>query len=127
MTAKTLPEAGVGAGTTLATSLVGVLSGFSGLVPEAYREVYNHVIPYISPFLSWVLIWIYNRFVEPPEMAGIKGKLKRDLRMLKKGKRNKHMSAQARIKAQDDYDETWSKLANLGRDFYAGVYSKTTP
>ncbi len=59
-------------------------------------------------------------------MASIKGKFKRDLKMLKKCIKNKTMSEAARDKAQRDYDETSLKFASLGRDFAAGLYSKPT-
>ncbi|QXF34782.1 hypothetical protein CE143_17615 [Photorhabdus luminescens] len=124
MAEKHLPEAGLGAGTTVTATLVGVLSSCSGLVGEIYRDSYIQLVPYISPFLSWSLVWCYNRFVEPPEMASIKGRLKRDLKYLKKCCKDKRMSLKARKDAQNDYDETQLKLARLGRDFSAGLYSK---
>lgn len=126
MADKTLPEAGVGIGTGVTTTLIAFLTNCSEFLPEQYRHGYTQVIPYLCPVISWALVWCYNRFVEPPEMASIKGKLKRDLKMLKKCLKNKSMSKAAKDKAQLDYDETSLKYASLGRDFAAGLYSKPT-
>lgn len=126
MADRPLPEAGVGIGTGLTTTLMAFLTHCSGFVPETYREAYTQIIPYLCPFIGWVLIWCYNRFVEPPEMASIKGKYKRDLKLLKKCTKDKTMSPDARAKAQRDYDETSLKFASLGRDFAAGLYHRPT-
>ncbi|WP_261128770.1 hypothetical protein [Serratia quinivorans] len=126
MAEKALPEAGVGAGTTVTATLIGVLSSCSGLVGQEHRDTYTQLVPYISPFLSWLLVWWYNRFVEPPEMASIKGRLKRDLKYLRKCLKDKAMSTEAKAEARKDYDDTCLQLARLGRDFNSGVYSKAT-
>ncbi|KJO32782.1 hypothetical protein SR86_12445 [Enterobacter hormaechei subsp. xiangfangensis] len=125
MSDKSLPQAGVGIGTTATTTLIGVLSGCTGLLPEEYRETWKQLIPYISPFISWAGIWVYNRFVEPPEMASIKGKLKRDIRYLKKCLKDKYMSEEAKADVRRDYEETQKQLARLGRDYSSGVFSPT--
>lgn len=52
MAEKALPEAGVGAGTTVTATLIGVLSSCSGLVGQEHRDTYTQLVPYISPFLS---------------------------------------------------------------------------
>lgn len=127
MADKSLPEAGVGIGTGVTTTLLAFLMNFTELLPEQYRHVYTQVLPYLCPVISWMLVWCYNRFVEPHEMASIKGKFKRDLKMLKKCTRNRSLSQEARDKAQHDYDETSLKFATLGRDFAAGLYSRPTP
>lgn len=124
MADKSLPEAGVGVGTGVTTTLLAFLTHCGEFLPEQYRQGYTQVIPYMCPAISLVLVWCYNRFVEPPEMASIKGKYKRDLKLLKKCIRNRTMSQEARDKAQRDYDETSLKLASLGRDYAAGVYTR---
>ncbi|MGS4679269.1 hypothetical protein ACKURH_08600 [Enterobacter soli] len=122
MSDKSLPQAGVGIGTTATTTLIGVLSGCTGLLPQEYQDTWKQLIPYISPFISWAGIWVYNRFVEPPEMASIKGKLKRDIRYLKKCLKDKYMSDQAKADVQRDYEETQKQLAKLGRNFSSGAF-----
>ncbi|MEI7385435.1 hypothetical protein [Pectobacterium versatile] len=124
MADKPLPEAGVGTSTTLTTALIGVLSSFSGSINLEYRELYTQVIPYISPGISLLLVWIYNRFVEPPEIAILRGRFKRDLRSQRKCLKDKNMSQGAKERAQINYDETCLKISMLGRDFADGVYSK---
>lgn len=126
MADKALPQAGLGTGSTATTGLIGALSHCVVLLPVEYQDTFKELIPYISPFISWGFIWIYNRFVEPEDMARIKGKLKRDARYLKKCVNDKTMSESARAEAQKEYDETRMKLARLGREFSSGAYSQST-
>lgn len=127
MADTSLPQAGIGTGTTATTALIGVLSVCTGLLPREYQDTWKQLIPYISPFISWGCIWLYNRFVEPAEMASIKGKLKRDIRHLKKCLKDKNMSDAAKAEVRLDYDSTQKQLARLGRDYSSGVYAPSAP
>lgn len=126
MADTSLPQAGVGTGTTATTALIGVLTGCTGLLPAEYQDTWKQLIPYVSPFISWGFIWLYNRFVEPAEMARMKGKLKRDIRYLKKCLKDKNMSAEAKADIRLDYEATQKQLARLGRDYSSGVYVPPT-
>lgn len=127
MADTSLPQAGVGTGTTTTATLIALLTNCSGLLPAEYQEIWKSMIPYVSPFIGWVLIWLYNRFVEPADMAKVKGKLKRDIRYLKKCLKDKNLSDQAKAELRLDYDDTQKKLARLGRDYSSGIYTSTTP
>ncbi|WP_272683251.1 hypothetical protein [Providencia sp. PROV156] len=124
MTERSPPQAGVGTGTTVTTTLIGVLTSMIPLLPDNLQESSRQLIPYISPFLGWALVWIYNRYAVPPGMASVEGKLKRDIKYLKKCLKDKHLSDEEKNSFKDDYIETKKKLARLGRDYSDGVYVK---
>ncbi|MBA0190051.1 hypothetical protein [Pectobacterium odoriferum] len=127
MADTSLPQAGVGTGTTATAALIGVLSGCTKLLPPEYQDIWKELIPYVSPFISWAFVGLYNRFVEPAEMVSIKGKLKGDIRYLKKCLKDKHMSDAAKDDIRKDYDATQKQLARLGRDYSSGIYTTSTP
>lgn len=127
MAETSLPQAGIGTGTTTTAALIGALTNCASMLPVEYQEGWKLMVPYISPFISWCFIWLYNRFVEPADMARMKGKLKRDLKYLKKCLKDKHMSAEAKAETQLDYDATQRQLARLGRDFSTGSYVQPKP
>lgn len=123
MTERTSPQAGVGAGSALTTSLIGVLTSAVPMLPNDMQESARQLIPYVSPFLGWILIWGYNRYAVPPKMASVEGKLKKDLKRLKKCLNDKNLTAEDKLPFKDDYIETQKRLSRLGRDYSDGVYS----
>ncbi|WP_368910120.1 hypothetical protein [Proteus penneri] len=124
MAEKTPVQLGLGTGTTATTALIASLSKVADFLPIEYQSSVKELVPYISPLISWMAIWLYNRFAVPPEMAGIEGKLKRDLRYYKKNMRNKNLSAKERVHFRKGYSETLKKISSLGVDYSNGVYSK---
>ncbi|WP_193169123.1 hypothetical protein [Serratia marcescens] len=122
MSEKSLPSAGIGTGTTLTTTLTGILTSSAGFVSQEYREAFTNVIPFVTPALSWLALWSYNRFIEPPELAGIRGKLESDLKRLKKIRKDKTLTKVQKKEFDEDYIETQRRIARLGRDFSDGKY-----
>ncbi|ATC78643.1 hypothetical protein [Proteus mirabilis] len=124
MSDRSPPQAGVGAGSTVTTSLIGVFTSMIPLLPDDLQESSRLIIPYICPFLGWAMIWIYNRYAVPPGMASVEGKLKRDIKQLKECLNDRNLSDEEKASFKDDYIETKKKLARLGRDYSDGVYSR---
>lgn len=120
MTDKTLPTAGLATGTTLTTVLTGVLTSITGFVSTPHQEAYKSAIPFICPILAWCVLWIYNRFVEPPVLAGYRGKIKRDLKYLNKMRKDKTLSPRQRKVFDDDYFATHQLMSRMGRDYIEG-------
>ncbi|MEY0558851.1 hypothetical protein [Providencia rettgeri] len=125
MAEKTPVQLGLGTGTTTTTALIAFLSKATDFLPAEYQNGVKDLVPYVCPLISWVFIWMYNRFAVPPEMAGIEGKLKRDLRYYEKNMKNKKLSARERVHFRNGYTETLKKISSLGVDYSNGVYSKT--
>ena len=124
MSDRSPPQAGVGAGSTVTTSLIGVFTSMIPLLPDDLQESSRLIISYICPFLGWAMIWIYNRYAVPPGMASVEGKLKRDIKQLKECLNDRNLSDEEKASFKDDYIETKKKLARLGRDYSDGVYSR---
>lgn len=125
MSEKSLPAAGLGTGTTLTTSLIGISTSLAGFINQEYREAYTNAIPFISPALSWLILWGYNRFIEPPELAGVRGKLESDLKRLKKIRKDKTLTKEQKKEFDDDYIDTQRRIARLGRDYSDGKYQSS--
>lgn len=125
MAENSLPQAGLGTGSTATTALIGVLSSLAGFLSKDLQDAFIHLIPYISPFLSWGAIWLYNRFVVPPEMASVGGKLNRDLKYLRGCLKDPYLSKKAKVEMRKEYDDTKKMLARLGRDYNSGAFSQT--
>jgi len=126
MSEKSLPTAGLGTGTTLTTSLIGIATSLTGFVNQEHRDAFTSAIPFISPALSWFILWLYNRFIEPPELAGVRGKLESDLKRLKKIRKDKTLTKAQKKEFDDDYIDTQRRIARLGRDFSDGKYQNGT-
>lgn len=124
MSEKPLPSAGIGTGTTLTTTLVGISTSVAGFVPLDYRDAYTNAIPFLSPALSWLILWIYNRFIEPPELAGIRGKLESDLKALRNIRKDRTLTPEQRKEFDDEYMDTQRRIARLGRNFSDGKYQQ---
>lgn len=124
MSDKPLPSAGIGTGTTLTTTLIGILTSAAGFVPADYREVYANVIPFLSPALAWLMMRIYNGTVEPEDMAGVRKKLEGDLKRLTKIRKDTTLTPEQLKEFDDDYVDTQRRIARLGRDFSDGKYQK---
>ncbi|MEB6631808.1 MULTISPECIES: hypothetical protein [Kluyvera] len=129
MTDKKLPNAGVGAGATVAATLVGVLSNLVGFIPTEYQDSWVKMVPYLSPIIAWALIRLYNYFLEPEELASARRKLERDLKALKKVIKDSTLTDDEKKPFRADYLETQRLLARLGRDYNGGYLSlgKTDP
>lgn len=119
MAEKQLPNAGIGTGATLTTTLVGILSSISALVPEEYQDAYVKVVPYLCPFIAWVFIRAYNYFLEPEELASARRKLERDLKSSKKALKDRTLTDEEKKPFREDYIATRLCLSRLGRDFNA--------
>ncbi|EEY9281712.1 TPA: hypothetical protein JLJ31_004049 [Escherichia coli] len=125
MSEKSLPTAGLGTSTTLTTTLIGISTSLAGFINQDYREAYTNAIPFIIPALSWLILWCYNRFLEPPELAAVRGKLESDLKRLRKIRKDKSLTEEQKKEFDDDYIETQRRIARLGRDYSDGKYQSS--
>ncbi|WP_336240479.1 hypothetical protein [Citrobacter werkmanii] len=114
---KQLPNAGIGTGATLTTTLIGIGTSLSPLIPQHYQEAYVKIVPYLCPLLSWVLVRAYNHFLEPEELAAARRKLERDLKIAKKAMKDKELTEEERLPFREEYIATRRAMTRLGRNF----------
>ena len=126
MSDKQLPSAGIGTGTTLTTVLTGILTSATPLISKDYQEVYKSCLPFLCPIATFMILGIYNRVIEPPGLAGVRRKLEKDAKSLKKMRKDKTLTPEQRKIFDDDYIETNRQIGRLGRDYAEGKYQSIT-